>query len=140
MVQDRPRIVVTILVQQPVQTVWQYWTKPEHIREWNIPFPNWYCPVVTNDLQEGGRFCFCMKTKDDLEGFAHAGIYNRVQTHELLSYTLDDGRQSTIEFQQIDQNTIVRESFEPEPGLPLEMQEKFCQSVLEKFKNYVEGQ
>jgi hypothetical protein len=56
----------------------------------------------------------------------------------LVEYTLDDGRRSAIEFLQIDQNTIVRESFEPEKLVPDEIQEEFCQSVLQRFKGYVE--
>jgi len=52
---------------------------------------------------------------------------------------LKDGRKGAIEFQLIDQNTILRERFEPELQTPLNVQETFCQNVLERFKKYAEG-
>lgn len=134
----KEKVVVNIFVRQPLHIVWKCWTTPEHIKRWNIPFPNWHCPEVVNDIREGGIFCFKMQTKDGKEGFEHAGRYDKVIPCELVEYTLDDGRRSTIEFLQIDQNTIVRESFEPEQLVPDEVQEAFCQSVLQRFKGYVE--
>jgi len=134
----KEKIVVNILVRQPLNVVWECWTAPEHIKQWNIPFPNWLCPDVMNDIREGGSFCFKMQTKDGKEGFEHAGTYDKVIPCELVEYTLDDGRRSSIEFLQIDANTVVRESFEPEELVPDEIQEAFCQSVLQKFKGYVE--
>ncbi|MBX3255072.1 MAG: SRPBCC domain-containing protein [Chitinophagaceae bacterium] len=135
---EKERIVVNILVQKPLETVWKTWITPQEIRQWNIPFANWHCPEVINDVREGGQFCFKMQTKDGKEGFDHTGIYDRIIPYELIAYTLDDGRKSTIEFLQIDQNTIVRESFEPEKSVPDNIQEAFCQSVLQRFKEYVE--
>lgn len=132
------RIVVNILVQKPVGAVWKTWTTPQDIMQWNIPFADWQCPEVMNDVREGGKFCFRMQTKDRNEGFDHAGTYNRVIPYELIAYTQDDGRKSTIEFQEIDQNTIVRESFEPEKLVPVDVQRQFCKSVLQRFKEYAE--
>lgn len=132
------RIVVNILVQKPVEAVWKTWTTPQDIMQWNIPFANWHCPEVMNDVRDGGKFCFTMQAKDGKEGFDHAGVYDRVIPYELIAYTQEDGRKSTIEFQQIDQNTIVRESFEPEKLVPVDVQQQFCQSVLQRFKEYAE--
>lgn len=134
------KIVVNILVQKPLKEVWKGWTTPEEIKLWNIPFPKWHCPVATNDLREGGMFYFKMETKDGKEGFDHTGRYDKIIPYELIEYTLDDGRKSMIEFQQIDRNTIVRESFEPEKLVPDAVQQEFCESVLQRFKKYVEEQ
>lgn len=132
------RIVVNILIQKPVGAVWKTWTTPQDIKQWNIPFADWHCPEVMNDVREGGKFCFRMQTKDGKEGFDHAGTYDNVVPYELIAYTQDDGRKSTIEFQEIDQNTIVRESFEPEKLVLVDVQRQFCQSVLQRFKEYAE--
>lgn len=134
------KIVVSILVRKPLKEVWKGWTTPEEIKLWNIPFPDWHCPVATNDLREGGMFYFKMETKDGEEGFGHTGRYDRIIPYELIEYTLDDGRKSMIEFQQIDGNTVVRESFEPEKPVPDVVQQEFCESVLQRFKKYVEEQ
>lgn len=133
------RIIASVLVCKPVELVWEKWVSPEDIRQWNIPFNDWYCPRAENDLREGGRFCFRMESSNGKEGFDHKGRYNKIIPRQLIGYTLDDGRQSDVEFQHIDQNTIIRESFEPESGLSPIAQRAFCQAVLDRFKKHVEG-
>ena len=133
-------LIALVLINRPVTEVWDYWIRPAHIKQWNIPFDDWHCPVAENDVTTGGRFRFYMEKKDGSEGFEHTGIYNEVTPFEMITYTLNDGRQSWIEFQQIDSNTIVRERFEPELHTAIELQKEFCQSVLNRFKNYVEQQ
>lgn len=135
---EEQRIVVNILVKKPVDRVWKCWTGAEDIQQWNIPFKNWQCRVAYNNLFEGGSFCFEMGTRDGKEGFDFAGRYDNIIPYELVAYTLNDGRKSTTEFQQIDENTILRESFEPEKNVPNEIQQQFCESVLLKFKRYLE--
>ncbi len=131
-------LVATVLVGKPLEIVWQKWITPEDIRKWNIPFDNWCCPTAENVVEDDGRFFFRMETKDGKEGFDHKGRYDEVIPLQYIKYTQDDGREVVIEFQQIDQNTIVRESFEPEKLVPNEVQQEFCQSVLQRFKDYVE--
>ena len=131
-------LIALVLINRPVTEVWKYWTDAEHIMQWNVPFDDWHCPAVENDVKTGGRFRFYMEKKDGSEGFEHTGIYSQVTPFEMITYTLNDGRQSWIEFQQIDSNTIVRERFEPELHTAIELQKEFCQSVLNRFKNYVE--
>lgn len=132
-------LVATVLVEKPLDIVWQKWITPEDIMQWNIPFDNWCCPEVENNIETGGRFFFRMETKDGKEGFDHKGNYKEVIPMQYIRYIQDDGRTSIIEFQQIDNNTIVRESFEPEKLVPGEIQQSFCQSVLERFKTYTES-
>ncbi|MCH5596715.1 SRPBCC domain-containing protein [Niabella ginsengisoli] len=136
---DKERIVVSELVQKPLEMVWNSWIDPSCIREWNMPFDDWHCPQAVNNVAIGGDFNFRMEKKDGSEGFNHKGKYDNVVRFELLEYTLDDGRKSTIEFQHIDDNTIVKESFEPEENMAVEMQASFCLSVLHRFKKYTEN-
>lgn len=132
-------LVATVLISRPAATVWDHWTRPEAIRRWNIPFENWHCPYVENNMEEGGRFFFRMEFLNGSDGFDHKGRYIRIIPGEYIEYLQDNGKHTIIEFQQIDGNTILREQFEPEANTPLEMQQSFCQSVLERFKNYVES-
>jgi|SRR5690606_30334578 len=135
-----PGVIALILVSRPVTSVWTYWTLPGHIMQWHIPFDDWHCPGAENDLTEGGRFRFQMERKDGKAGFEHAGIYVTIVPFEMLVYTLHDRRKTVVEFQQIDDNTIVRERFVSEPGTIIEGQQAFYQSLLNRFKKYAEQQ
>jgi len=132
-------VVVVTLVERPVKIVWEKWINPLHIIRWNVPFENWHCPKVENDVKEGGSFNFRMEQKDGSKGFDHKGTYDNVIPYQQIGYILEDGRRSVIEFQQIDENTIVRERFEPEAGTDPDLQREFCQAVLDRFKQYVEA-
>ncbi|HMR82067.1 MAG TPA: SRPBCC domain-containing protein [Niabella sp.] len=134
------RIVLNILVHKPVNEVWKKWITPEDMEQWNIPSDSWRCLNVFNDFIESGLFCYAMETKDGRERIEHKSIYNRIVPYELIVYMLDDGRKSTVEFQQIDRNTIIRETFDPEQQTPLKVQQDLCQSVLERFKEYAEAE
>ena len=131
-------IVVAVLIEKPLKIVWEKWINPDDIKQWNIPFENWHCPKVMNDVTDGGSFFFRMESKDGKEGFDYKGNYTKVIPFEYIENTQDDGRKSVVEFQQIDDNTIIRETFEPEAQTPPDIQEAFCQSVLNRFKQYAE--
>jgi len=38
-------------VDVPVEKVWESWTNPEHIINWNNASPDWYTPRAENDLR-----------------------------------------------------------------------------------------
>lgn len=134
------RIVTHVLISRPVEVVWHWWTLPEAVKKWNIPFHDWHCPEAELYLTEGGRFFFRMETIDGSWGVDYAGVYSKIIPFQLIAGTLEDGRKTVVEFQQIDQNTIVRESFDPETFTPADEQQAFCQAILHRFKNYVESQ
>lgn len=136
---EAEKVVVSVLIRKPLEIVWNSWMQPEDIRQWNVPFNDWHCPQAENDPEEGGRFFYRVERKDGKEGFDHTGIYDKIVPYQLIEYTLDDGRRSSIEFQHIDQNTIVRESFDPEERTPVSLQKEFCQAVLDRFREYVEA-
>jgi hypothetical protein len=58
--------------------------------------------------------------------------------HELISYTLEDGRKVKIIFSPLGFKTAVSETFETENTNPIEMQEAGWQAILNNFKKYVE--
>lgn len=132
-------ITVYTDVNATIERVWDLWTGPEHIQKWNNMSSDWHSPKVENDLRPGGRFLFVMALKDGSMSFDFTGTYEEVELHQLISYTLDDGRKSRILFSDGPFVTIS-ETFEPENSQPLEMQTQFCEAVLTSFKQYAESE
>jgi uncharacterized protein YndB with AHSA1/START domain len=125
-------LIAQIEINAPIEKVWALWTTPGDIMQWNNPDADWHPPHVENDLRPGGKFLFAMALKDGSLN------YNEVITNQLISYTLNDGRRSTIIFISGAPVKLV-ETFEAESSQPFEMQQEFCQAVLDGFKKYAEG-
>lgn len=131
-------ITVESTIQAPVEKVWQYWTAPEHVTKWNHASDDWHSPSGENDLRPGGKFLFRMEAKDGSFGFDFGGVYDTVKTHELIEYTIGDGRKVRVKFNGKGSETTVVESFEAESTNPAEMQRGGWQAILDNFKKYVE--
>src|SRR5882672_1166747 len=88
------KIMITIegLINAPVEKVWEFWTGPKHITQWNNASDDWHTPVAENDLRVGGKFLSRMEAKDGSFGFDFWGIYDVVKKNELIEYTIGDGR------------------------------------------------
>lgn len=135
---DSIKIEITIL--KPVSTVWELFTQPEHITQWNFASDEWTCPKAENDLQIGGEFNYRMEAKDQSFGFDFKGIYDEVAPFEKIKYHLEDGRKVEVLFEILDQNTTtVTEIFEPDPGQPELMQRESWYAILDNFHKYVEN-
>src|SRR6266850_8555487 len=96
--QDKTIITVENAINAPVEKVWQYWTKPEHITQWNNASDDWHTPRAENDLRVGGSFSSRMEAKDGSFGFDFGGVYDEVKTNERIAYTMGDGRKVKITF------------------------------------------
>lgn len=133
-------ITVQVTVNKSIESVWERWTNPDDIKQWNVPFDDWHCPFAENDLREGGRFNFRMECESGNEGFDYKGKYDKIIFLESIISTQDDGRKSQVEFYRLgDQQTRITESFEPEDHITVDDQRAFCQSVLDRFKGYMSG-
>lgn len=132
-------ITVNAIVNAPVDKVWKYWTKPEHITQWCAASPDWHAPKAENDLKVGGTFSTRMEAKDGSFGFDFGGIYDEVKTNECIAYTLGDGRKVSIHFKADGNITQVTETFEAEDQNPVEMQRGGWQAILDNFKNHTEN-
>src|SRR5664279_1717887 len=86
--QDKTIITIENAVNAPVPKVWEYWTKPEHITQWNNASDDWHTPHAENDLRVGGRFNSRMEAKDGSFGFDFGGIYDAITTNKYIEYTL----------------------------------------------------
>jgi uncharacterized protein YndB with AHSA1/START domain len=122
-----------------MQTVWEYWNKPEHIVQWAFASDDWEAPAAENDLHVGGRFKTTMAAKDKSTSFDFTGTYTKVGEHEIIEYTMDDGRKVSVRFEITDDNhTKIIETFDPENENSEEMQRSGWQAILDNFKKHVE--
>ena len=112
-------ITVQTTVNAPIEIVWQMWTLPEHITQWNFASPDWHCPAATNDARTGGKFSATMAAKDGSFSFDFEGVYDKVIDHKLITYSLGDGRKVIITFASDDDDqTTVTETFDPRNRKP----------------------
>lgn len=132
------KVTVQAVVKAPIEQVWSYWTEPEHITKWNQASEDWHAPRAENDLRAGGKFLTRMEAKDGSMGFDFFGVYDEVKQHELISYTLEDGRKVEITFVDLGGETKVVETFDAESTHPVEFQQAGWQAIMDNFKQYTE--
>lgn len=132
------KITVTATVNAPVEKVWQFWNGPEHIMQWAHASDDWHTTRSENDLRVGGTFVSRMEAKDGSFGFDFGGVYDAVETNELIEYTLGDGRKVVVNFSGKGNETQVTEIFDAEGTNPIEMQRGGWQAILDNFKKYAE--
>lgn len=136
---EKKVITINATVNVPVEKVWECWTTPEHIMQWNQASPDWHCPASSVDLKVGGKFSSTMAAKDGSFSFDFWGTYNDILENELLMATLGDGRMWKTTFASNGDVTEVVESFEAESQNPAEMQQAGWQAILNSFKQYTEN-
>jgi uncharacterized protein YndB with AHSA1/START domain len=134
----KENITIEALVNAPIEKIWEFWTKPEHIIKWNNASDDWHTTRAENDLRIGGKFLSRMEAKDGSFGFDFEGIYDDVTTNQKISYTLLDDRKVDITFLQTENGVKITETFEAENENSLELQKQGWQAILNNFKNYVE--
>jgi uncharacterized protein YndB with AHSA1/START domain len=132
-------ITVQTKIGAPIEEVWECWTKPEHITEWNFASDQWHCPHAINDLKPGGTFMWRMEAKDGSMGFDFTGTYLQIEKEKFISYKMSDGRRVDIMFGKIGEFVKLSESFEAEGTNSDEQQRAGWQVILGNFKNYVES-
>ena len=136
---ERTVITVSNTVNAPVEKVWDYWTRPEHITKWNHASDDWHTPWAKNDPRTGGAFSARMAATDGSFGFEFAGVYDLVKDKEYIEYTMGDGRKVKINFTGSGNATKVVESFDAEETNSVELQRGGWQAILDNFKKYVES-
>jgi len=133
-------ITVKTNVKAPATKVWELWSMPEHIKNWNKASDDWQTTHAENDLRAGGKFTSRMEAKDGSMGFDFGGTYDEVNAMKLISYTLDDGRKVEITFATEGDTTKITEIFEAENTNSIAMQREGWQAILDSFKKYAESQ
>ena len=133
-------ITVSTTVKKSTSQVWEYFTNPIHIVNWNHASSDWHCPMATNDLRVNGRFSSIMSAKDSSSSFDFNGVYTKIEIKKQIEYVLEGGREVQVMFESLDQNTTkVTENFEAENANTPEKQREGWQAILDNFKTYIEA-
>lgn len=133
------QIKVEATVNAPLEKVWKAWNTPGDIMQWNTPDPSWHCPSSQNDLRVGGKFNNRMEAKDGSFGFDFEGIYDSVDLHKEISYTMGDGRKASTVFTENNGMTTLETTFDAETENDPEFQKQGWQAILNNFVKYVES-
>jgi uncharacterized protein YndB with AHSA1/START domain len=132
-------ITVQATINAPVEKVWDCYTNPKHIIQWNFADPSWHCPSAENDLRVGGTYKARMEAKDGSFGFDFEVIYSEIILGKQFTYGFD-GRMVTVQFDTKGTQTEIIVRFDPENENPIEMQQQGWQLILNNFKTYTENQ
>lgn len=136
---SKTKITVSNTIEGPVGKVWECWTTPEHITQWNFADDDWHCPKAENDLRVGGKYSARMEAKDGSFGFDFEATYDEVIDQEKITYTMTDGRQAITHFESHEGKTKVATTFDAENENPIDVQKDGWQAIMNNFKKYVEG-
>ncbi|MBL7977290.1 MAG: SRPBCC family protein [Bacteroidetes Order II. Incertae sedis bacterium] len=131
------KITVTTTINAYAKKVWDCYTNPKHIVNWNFADPSWHCPTATNDMKVGGVYKARMEAKDGSFGFDFEAVYTEIHNGESFAYEFG-GRQASVVFKEQNGQTTVNVTFDPETQNPVEMQQQGWQAILNNFKNYTE--
>ena len=136
--EPKKSITVRAEINAPVEQVWECYTTPEHVVQWNHASDDWHSPKAENDLSPGGKFNYRMEAKDGSFGFDFWGIYDDIQTNQLIAYTMGDGRKARVTFTKKKNATHLETTFEAESNNSVDLQRGGWQAILNNFKQYVE--
>ncbi len=132
------KVTIEATIAANTEQVWNYYTSPEHITGWNFANEEWYCPSAENDLKVGGKYKARMEAKDGSFGFDFEAVYDEVIPLKKITYTLEDGRVVTTDFEDLNGSTKVSTVFDAETENDIEMQRNGWQAILNNFKKYTE--
>ncbi|MDX1911847.1 MAG: VOC family protein [Saprospiraceae bacterium] len=132
-------ITVRATISVPIETVWDCWNTAADIMKWNHAGDDWHCPAASLDLRPGGKFSYTMAAKDGSFSFDFEGVYDEVQIHQRIAYTIADGRKVKVLFKAKGKKTEVIETFEAENMHSHDMQRAGWQAILDNFKRLAEA-
>lgn len=130
------KISVSVVLAEPIEKVWEAYTSPAEIVNWNFASEDWHCPTASVDLQIGGLFCYRMEAKDGSFGFDFEGTYTEIVENQLIVYEFG-GRSASVTFSQGPEGVRVEVSFDAEDENSAEQQREGWQSILENFAGHV---
>ncbi len=132
------KITVEATINAAVNKVWDYYTNPIHIVNWNFAHPSWHCPKAENDMKIGGTYKARMEARDGSFGFDFEAVYTEIIEGKEFSYGFGD-RVATVKFNDLGSQTEVIVTFDPENENPVERQQEGWQSILNNLKAYTES-
>ena len=132
------KIEIDVVVKSDINTVWNCWSKPEHVIHWNFASSDWCCPKAESNFNEGGQFSYRMESRDGIMGFDFMGTFTNIEPKKNIQFKLDDGRMVQVHFSEINIGVLVQEIFEAENIHSVQEQKDGWKSILENFKSHVE--
>lgn len=135
---DKVFVTVECVVNVPVDKAWDLWTEASHITKWNFASPEWHAPRAESDLRIGGKYVTRMEAKDGSCGFDCEGVYDEIETHQLIKSHFTDGREIEVTFSTVNGQTKVTQTFQIEEVNSAEMQRGGWQNIMNNFKAYAE--
>lgn len=135
---ENSKITIEAKIKADKSKVWDYYTSPAHIVNWNFADPSWHCPSALNDLKVGGTYLARMEAKDGSFGFDFEAVYTAIEMGQSFTYLLE-GRYCDVTFDEQGDETLVTVSFDPETENPIELQREGWQAILNNFKAYTEN-
>ncbi len=132
-------ITIQSTINASINKVWDCFTLPTHVINWNFASPDWHCPSAENDFTAGGEFHYTMAAKDGSFSFDFWGTFNAIENNKYIDITLGDGRKMLVNFMEVNNATIIVESFEAENVNPVDIQQAGWQAILDNFRKYVEA-
>jgi len=135
---DKKELKVETVINAALPKVWDCWVDPDHIVQWNHATDDWHSPSAENDLRVGGRFKAVMAAKDGSASFDFDGVYTNIETHQMIEYTMSDGRNVKVTFEQLGNDIKVVELFEAENTHSHDLQINGWQAILDNFKTHAE--
>jgi predicted 3-demethylubiquinone-9 3-methyltransferase (glyoxalase superfamily)/uncharacterized protein YndB with AHSA1/START domain len=85
---EKEDIVITRILDAPVELVWRAWTQPEHVMRWWGPkyYTSPFCKI---DFREGGKYIFTMRAPENQGGQDSytSGVYLKIVPMERLEFT-----------------------------------------------------
>lgn len=131
------KIIVSATINTPIEKVWDSYTNPQHIVNWNFADPSWHCPSAENDMRIGGTYKARMEARDGSFGFDFEAVYTEIEEGKHFSYEFG-GRTASVVFKNMKDKTEVTVSFDPETENPIDLQKSGWQAILNNFKTYTE--
>jgi uncharacterized protein YndB with AHSA1/START domain len=107
-------VVVTRVVDAPVEKVWSAWAEPELVKQWWGP-TGFTAPVAEMDFREGGRSLVCMRAPAEYGGqdMYNTWTYRRIVPMQEIEFVQH--------FADKDGNRIDPASLGLPPGIPEEV-------------------
>ena len=131
--------VSTVINNKTVAQVWDYFTNPKRVVNWNHASDDWHCPKTENNLEVGKSFTYTMDAKNGEMSFDFSGIYTEIEAFSKISYVLADERKIFVTFKETENGIEVVEKFDPENENSEELQQTGWQMILNNFKKYIEA-
>lgn len=133
------KITIDTTIDAPARRVWEAYTTPDDITQWNFASDEWGCPSAEIDLKVGGRHKARMEARDGSIGFDFDAVYEEVDPHNALTMAMSDGRKVRTTFEAVGGKTKVTTTFDAEDQNSIEMQQEGWQAILNNLKRHVEA-